>query len=97
MTKGEQLVEMMKRERANRKPLFKGKLTMDNNGHAEIKFSRWTKHDKDRVYVSYGSKGHDAGYIDLTSDTPEYICDNDFDRNIVIDCVEQFITTYRFF
>lgn len=79
------------------KELFKKSMTMENtNGRSDVRFSRWTKYGKDRIYVSYGSKGHQAGYIDLTVDKPEYICDSTFDCNIVIDCVNRLLAEYRF-
>ncbi len=79
------------------KELFKRQLTMENtNGRSDVKFNRWTKYGKDRIYVSYGSKGHDAGYIDLIGDQPTYICNSSFDRNIVNDCVERLLNKYRF-
>ena len=79
------------------KTLFKGRLTMSNTeGRSDVTFSRWTRYGKDRVYVSYGSKGHPAGYIDVAGETPEYICESTFDRNIVIDCVNRLLADYRF-
>lgn len=79
------------------KNTFKGSMVMENtNGRSDVKFSRWTKYGKDRVYVSYGSKGHDAGYIDLSAETPEYICNSSFDRNVVIDCVNRLIAEFTF-
>lgn len=79
------------------KTLFKGRLTMSNTeGRSDVTFSRWTRYGKDRVYVSYGSKGHPTGYIDVAGETPEYICDSKFDRNVVIDCVNTFLNAYKF-
>ena len=79
------------------KTLFKSRLTMSNTeGRSDVTFSRWTRYGKDRVYVSYGSKGHPAGYIDVAADQPEYSCDSTFDRNIVIDCVNRLLADYRF-
>ena len=79
------------------KKLFTKQMIMENtNGRSDVKFSRWTKYGKDRIYVSYGSKGHAAGYIDLIGDKPEYICDSSFDRNVVIDCVNRLLDEYRF-
>ena len=79
------------------KTLFKSRLTMSNTeGRSDVTFSRWTRYGKDRVYVSYGSKGHPAGYIDVAGETPEYICESTFDRNIVIDCVNRLLADYRF-
>ena len=79
------------------KERFTNRMTLENtDGRSDVHFNRWTKYGKDRIYVSYGSKGHSAGYIDLIGDKPEYICDSSFDRGIVIDCVNTVINNYRF-
>ena len=67
----------------------------NTEGRSDVTFSRWTRYGKDRVYVSYGSKGHPAGYIDVAGETPEYICESRYRLRQQIISRLQILTTTR--